>query len=199
MATLRWPISECDACGPALDSVRLSPHHRLLNAPRMPRNPKYPLEPLHEHRDRTALAATKQLGEAVRIRESAEEAKRRAEEERREAEAHAAEVRRDEAELLARGDLRVADLARAEAWEHAASTAMSALGRAIARADETVSAAQAAVGQARADLAVKKADLDVVTKDKARFTDRVRRDGDAAEEEAAEEVFTARRESGGKS
>lgn len=165
----------------------------------MPRNPKYPLEPLREHRDRTVDAATKQLAEAVRTRESAEEARRRAENERREAEARAVEVRQDEAESLARGDLRVADLARAEAWEHAASTVMSALGQAVARADQTVSAAQAAEGQARAELAVKKADLDVVAKDKARFADRVRREGDATEEEAAEEAFTARLGNGGTS
>src|SRR4051812_13466825 len=135
----------------------------------MPRNPKYPLEPLREHRDRNVDAATAQLANAVRAREAAEEAKRSAEEERQQADARAAAVRQDEAVLLAGGELRVADLARAQAWEHAATVELADLGRVVARASADASAACDAEGDARAELARKKADLDVVTKDKARF------------------------------
>jgi flagellar biosynthesis chaperone FliJ len=159
----------------------------------MPRNPKYPLEPLREHRDRHVDAATVQLGDAVRAREAADEAKRRADEERHEAEARAAAVRSSEAERLGNGELRVADLARAQAWEHAASAESDALGRAIARADGSLAAAHETEQEARAALAQKKADLDVVEKDRARFDAGARQAREAAEEEAAEEVFAARR------
>ena len=159
----------------------------------MPRNPKYPLEPLREHRDRKVDAATAQLGEAVRTREAADEARARAEQERGAAEARSAAVRQDEADLLAKGELCVADLARAEAWEHAASAEMADLGRSVARAEDHLLAARNAEVQARGELAQKKADLDVVAKDEARFDAGVRRARDAAEEESAEEAFAARR------
>ncbi len=159
----------------------------------MPRNPKYPLEPLREHRDRHVDAATVQLGDAVRAREAADEARRRAEDERRAAEARAARLREEEAARLASGELCVADLARAEAWEHAAGAELDALGHAVARATNTLAAAHDAEAQARAALAQKKADLDVVVKDQARFDAGARKVREAAEEEAAEEAFAARR------
>jgi hypothetical protein len=162
----------------------------------MPRNPKYPLEPLREHRDRKVDAATAQLGDAVRARESADEAKRRAEQERVDAAARAASVRRDEAKRLAKGTLQVADLARAQAWEHAATAEQADLGRLIARADDHLAAARDAEAAARADLAQKKADLDVVAKGEARFDAGVRRAREASEEEAADEAFAARRREG---
>jgi hypothetical protein len=162
----------------------------------MPRNPKYPLEPLREHRDRKVDAATAQLGDAVRARESAADAKRRAEQERADVRARAAAVRADEAQRLASGTLQVADLARAQAWEHGASAELDDLGRAIARADSNLGAACAAEIAARVDLAQKKADLDVVAKDEARFTLGVRRAREASEEEAADEAFAARRRDG---
>lgn len=162
----------------------------------MPRNTKYPLEPLREHRDRKVDAATAQLGDAVRAREAADGAKRRAEQERLEAEARAAAVRHDEAERLASGDLCVADLARAQAWEYAASAEAADLGRAVDRADGQLSAARDAETGARTDLAQKKADRDVVAKDEARFDAGVRRARDLAEEEAADEAFAGRRREG---
>jgi hypothetical protein len=162
----------------------------------MPRNPKYPLEPLREHRDRHVDAATTQLASAVETREAAEEAQRSAEDERREADARAAVVRRDEAALLASGELRVADLARAQAWEHAATTEIAALEQAVARATADVRAATNAEGEARAELARKMADLDMVTKDKARFLDRVRRTSEAVDEEAVDDMVAARRRDG---
>jgi flagellar biosynthesis chaperone FliJ len=162
----------------------------------MPRNPKYPLEPLREHRDRKVEHATAELGEAVRTREAADDAKRRAEQERVAAAARAATVRDDEAHRLAKGELHVADLARAQAWEHAASAEMADLERAIDRANREVGAAREREAGARTELAQKKADLDVVAKDQARFDAGVRRDQDANEEESADDVFAARRRQG---
>jgi hypothetical protein len=159
----------------------------------MPRNPKYPLEPLREHRDRNVEHATAQLADAVRAREAADDAKRRAERERLESEARAVAVRDDEAHRLANGELRVADLARAQAWEHAASAELVALQRAVDHADSRLGAARDVEVTARTELAQKKADLDVVAKDEARFDAGVRRARDASEEEAADEAFAARR------
>jgi colicin import membrane protein len=157
----------------------------------MTRNPKYPLAPLREHRDRTVDAATAELGEAVRAREAADLAKRVAEREREEAAARAEAVRREEADRLGRGELRAADLARAQAWEHGARVESSELTQAVERAAEHVEARRDAEGSAREALGQKKAELDVVVKDQARFDDQARRARDVAEEEAAEEVFTA--------
>ncbi|MBX3193447.1 MAG: hypothetical protein KF819_41075 [Labilithrix sp.] len=155
----------------------------------MPRTPKYPLEQLREHRDRRVDAATAELGQAVRSREAAEEAKRRADRERDDAEARAAAVRSAEADRLASGELRAVDLARAEAWEHAARGEIAALAGAADRAEGQRRDADDAEVRARGALAQTKAERDVVAKDEARFVDRVRREHEAKEEEAAEEVF----------
>jgi hypothetical protein len=162
----------------------------------MPRNPKYPLEPLREHRDRKVELATAELGEAVRTREAAEDAQRRAEQERVEAAARAAAVRDDEAHRLANGELRVADLARAQAWEHGATAEMATHDRVVDRAGTEAGAAREREAGARTELAQKKADLDVVAKDQARFDAGVRRSQEAIEEESADEAFAARRRQG---
>ena len=175
------------------ESARLSPLTSVSDTSRMPRNPKYPLEPLREHRDRKVEHATAELGEAVRAREAADEAKRRADHERAEAVAHAATVRNDEAGRLANGELRVADLARAQAWEHAVSAELADRERAVERAAGELGAAREHEAGARTELAQKKADLDVVAKDEARFDAGARRARDASEEEAADEAFAARR------
>jgi hypothetical protein len=200
VATLPFRMKpEWQAFGRAFGSVTLAAQDFGANSrssandfPEMPRNPKYPLAPVREHRDRKVDAATAELGDAVRARELADDAKRAAERHREEAEARAAAVRSDEAERLARGELRAADLARAQAWEYGARAEITDLAQAVDRAGASLDATREAEGAARAVLAEKKADLDVVVKDQARFDDEARRARDAAEEEAAEEVFLAR-------
>ena len=162
----------------------------------MPRNPKYPLEPLREHRNRKVEHATAELGEAVRAREAADDAKRRAEQERAEALAHAATVRDAESGRLANGELRVGDLVRAQAWEHAVSVELGERDHTVARAGAELGSAREREAGARRELAQKKADLDVVAKDEARFDADARRARDASEEEAADEAFAARRRQG---
>ena len=162
----------------------------------MPRNPKYPLEPLREHRDRKVEHATVELGEAVRAREAADEARQRAEEARAGAVARAATLRDEEVGRLANGELRVADLVRAQAWEHAVSAELADRDEAVARADGELGAAREHEAGARTELAQKKADLDVVAQDEARFDAGARRARDACEEEAADEAFAARRRQG---
>jgi hypothetical protein len=155
----------------------------------MPRPPKYPLEPLLEHRERRVEDATAELGDAVRAREAAETAKARAEAERRAEEERAAQTRAAEADLLAKGELRAVDLARAQAWEHAERARLADLAAAEGRAASIVDAARGAEQDARTALAQKKADHDVVAKDEARFIDGKKRDQEAREEEAAEEAW----------
>jgi hypothetical protein len=162
----------------------------------MPRTPTYPLLPLREHRDREVEAATVELAERVRAREAAEDAKRSVERERAEGEARAASVRGDEASRLARGELRASDLVMAEAWEHAARAEQADRARAVERAEAALAVARAAEEEARARLGQKIADREVVAKDEARFGDRAQRARDAAEEEAADELFAARRREG---
>lgn len=152
-------------------------------------SPKYPLKPLLEHRDRKVDEATAELGDAVRQREAAADAKVRAEQARKQAEEQAAAVRAAEAKRLEGGELRAVDLARAEAWAHAASNEIAQLGRAVDRADNSLTEARNVEGQARGQLAQRMADRDVVAKDRERFVDRARRAQDAAAEEAAEEAW----------
>jgi hypothetical protein len=159
----------------------------------MPRSPKYPLGPLLQHRERKVDDATSDLGEAVRAREAAEEAKLGAERERCEAESRAAEEREAEAVRLASGELRVADLAHAQQWELGVSHAIADLSRVEGQADDRARLAREGEEQARSELAKQKADRDVVAKDRSRFSDKLRKSVDAAEEENAEEAHAARR------
>lgn len=155
----------------------------------MPRPPKYPLESLLEHREKLARDATAELADTVRAREAADAATKRAEAARLEEERRAAELRAEEAERLARGELRVEDLARAQAWEHAEQRTIDDLALKESRARERADAAQTAELEARAALAQKKADRDVVAKDEARFVERIRKEREAREEESAEEAW----------
>lgn len=151
--------------------------------------PKYPLKPLLEHRERKVDDATAELGQAVRARESAEDAKRHAEEERRVAEEKARAIRENEAQKLVNGELSVADLARADAWSFAAQNEQQRLESLVNSADTKVAAARSVETAKRGDLATSMADRDVVAKDEARFVDRSKKKALALEEEAAEEAY----------
>jgi hypothetical protein len=155
----------------------------------MPRPPKYPLEPLREHRERRVEDATAELGDAIRAREAAEAAKARAERERRAEEERAARTRETEAKLLAEGELRAVDLAHAQAWEHGERAKLDDLAAAEGRAASAVDAAWGAEQDARKALAQTKAEREVVAKDEARFVDRLQREREAREDEAAEEAW----------
>ncbi|MFO0742610.1 MAG: hypothetical protein U0270_42445 [Labilithrix sp.] len=150
---------------------------------------KYPLQPLLEHRERAVDDRTAELGGAVRARENAERAKAQAAASQRAAQAEAAAVRAHEQDRLAQGELSVADLARGQAWEIGAQARIAALGRATATADDKARAATSAESAARGQLAQAMADRDVVTKDEARFKERLVKKQVAAEEEQAEEAW----------
>ncbi len=152
-------------------------------------SPKYPLKPLLEQRERNVDDATAELGGAIRAREAADAARVRAERERLEEEERAQRVRREEADRLARGELRAADLAHAQAWEIAAHAQIEQLERAVSAARQGAEQARDAEQVARTELARKMADRDVVAKDETRFVDRLKKRALAAEEEAAEEAY----------
>ncbi len=152
-------------------------------------SPKYPLKPLLEQRQRTVDDATAELGGAIRAREAADAARMRAETNRQQAAERAKRVRDEEAERLARGELRAADLAHGQAWEIGAQAQMQQLERAVETAERSVERARDEEHLARTGLAQKMADRDVVAKDEGRFEDRLKKRALAAEEEAAEEVY----------
>ncbi|MDB4945795.1 MAG: hypothetical protein JWP97_5329 [Labilithrix sp.] len=158
----------------------------------MARNPKYPLASVREHREHKVEAATAELGSAVRARETAAEQKLAAQREREAAAERAAAVQRAEADKLARGELSVADLVRASAWQFAADSEIAGLDRAVDQASARLGERRSAEDEARAALAARKADADVVAKDQAKFEAAARQKQNAAEEEAAEEVYLAR-------
>jgi hypothetical protein len=155
----------------------------------MAKPPKYPLLPLLDHRDRRVSDATVELAEAVRARENAETSETRARVVEGQAAARRDAVRHAESERLARGELRVADLARREAWEVFAKSEAAELADASARAGVATENAKEAEGRARSELSGKKVERDVVAKDRARWDERQKKQKENAEEEAAEEAF----------
>ncbi len=159
----------------------------------MPKHPKYPLEPVLEHRDREVDDATTSLADAIRRREDADARRARSERERREAEERAAAERQLERERLAEGELRAADLARADAWEMGVRREITDLSRAAERAAAESASASAEEDAARSELAQKKADRDVVAKDQARFVEKHRKHAEAVEEEDGAEAWRGRR------
>ncbi len=158
----------------------------------MPSPPKYPLEPLLEHRERLVEDAEAALARAVSAREAAERAEAAAVAARDVAVAHASQVRAAEAARVERGEARAADLAQAGDWERAEAARMVELGRRVEDARTQLRGAREAEARARTDLAAKKADHDVVVKDQAKFTDARRRAAESREEEEAAEAWGGR-------
>lgn len=157
----------------------------------MPR-PKYPLQPLLQHRERRVDHATAELGRAIQTREAAEAQRLGAERARRDAEVRARAVKAEEVQRLERGELRAVDLARVEAWDVAARLHIEQLSDALEAAEAKELRAVDEEELSRKDLAGKTADRDVVAKDAARFDARLQHRVMLAEEEAAEEARAGR-------
>lgn len=153
------------------------------------RPPRYPLEPLAKLRGDQADAAVRGLAAAVAGRDAAERERRLAEQRRDDHEAAAARVREVEQEALARGELRVGDLARAGAWETRVATESEMMTSAAERARGAETQAREVERTAQGDVAARKADVEVVGADRARWDGALRKKAEAREEEAAEEAF----------
>lgn len=150
---------------------------------------KYPLDPLATVREQHVDEATRALAAAVRAREAAERAAQaaRAEEERAAAQAQA--VRDAERGKLEQGQLTAADLQRADAWGFAVAEEKRRLQEHAARAAQAETEARAGETRGRAEVSTRKADAEVVEKDRAKWTEQVRKDALGREEEEAAEAW----------
>lgn len=155
------------------------------------RQPKYALEPLVQLRTREVDDASRALGHAVRVREDAQRERRRAEGEEAHHEAEVRASRESEDAALVRGDLRAVDLMRADAWEVRVRAEHGALADRVASAAGMEQVRTDAERAARDGLARRLADAEVVERDRSRFLSRQKLEGEAREDEAAEEIFGA--------
>ncbi len=144
-------------------------------------------------RERQVDEATRDLAKAVDARQSAERKRAAAEAEKVRAEDRAKATRDEEREALERGELSVADLMRAQAWELGVADEQKKLGQQVSVAAQGEQNARTEEDGARTALASREADAQVVEKDKERFVTRERQREIAKEEEAAQEAHAARR------
>lgn len=154
---------------------------------------KYPLDPLAKLREQHVDAAMRELAEAVREREAAERKARAAEEEQERAAARALEMREAERAKLERGELKVADLMRADAWGVAVAEEKRRLEAHVERATVAESEARAGEAEQRTVVAARKADAEVIEKDRAKWTEQARKDALLREEEEAGEAWRPKR------
>jgi hypothetical protein len=157
------------------------------------RPPRYALEPLAKLREEKVDAAVRGLATAVAKRDEAERGRRATEERRAAHEAAAARVRQAERDALERGELRAGDLARADGWEVRVAAERASIAADVEQARSTESRARDAEQQAKGEVASRKADAEVLEKDRARWTDDLRKRGEAREEEEAAEAYRPRR------
>ncbi|HEY8042420.1 MAG TPA: hypothetical protein VIF15_21610 [Polyangiaceae bacterium] len=157
------------------------------------RPPKYALEPLARLRQHGVDEAVRGLATAVARRDEAERRRRGAEQRRELHESATALVREDEREALARGELRAADLARADAWERRASAEGTAMAAECDRARTSEATALEQEQRARTQVATREADAQVVARDRARWDEGLRKRTEAREEEAMAEAYRPKR------
>jgi hypothetical protein len=155
---------------------------------------RYPLEALARLRARKVEDAARELAAEIAARE---EASRRRAAAHRQARAHDDAVRAARAEhgaALDRGELRVADLMRADAWDARVRAEHEALAERARDATTREIAAAESESSARRALAARDAEARVVERDRGRHEARARALGEAAEEDAADEAFLGRKE-----
>jgi hypothetical protein len=150
--------------------------------------PKYPLKSLLEHRERLVDDAAAELARRIEARVSAEGVLEGSRIARERADEDARAIRADEAERLARGELRAVDLARGDAWEMSARAEARKLAAAVVDAAAGLDGEQAKETAARVTLGGKLAERDVVRKDEERFVARVRSAALAVEDEELDEA-----------
>jgi len=149
---------------------------------------KYPQEPLAALRAKHVDEATA-LGKSVRAREEAERVERSHQRLRQDAEVKAKMALDAERGALERGELRVGDLVRAEAWSARVAEERVALERRVANAEGRASLARDAEDAARGEVTRTHADEVVVERDRARWEESERKQADAKEEEALSEAW----------
>jgi colicin import membrane protein len=154
---------------------------------------KYPLDALAKLREEEVSRATRSLAERVHLREEAERQRRTAEDDIRRAEEKARAVRAVEQAKLERGELSVADLARAEAWAIAVDAEKERLEARVVQAKAHLSEARGAESRAQAELSARTSEADVVEKDRAKWQDAIDRAAEARQEEEAADGWRPKR------
>jgi hypothetical protein len=153
------------------------------------RPPRYALEPLVEVRKQKVDEAVRDLAAAVRGRETAEGHRVAAQARRDTHEADAARARGAEQEALERGELQVADLARADGWEVRIAAERTALLEEVERAHAAESRARETEQRAKTEVGGRQADADVVEKDRARWRAAYLKEAEARDEDEAAEAY----------
>jgi hypothetical protein len=140
-------------------------------------------------REKKADEAARDLAAALADRVAAARKRRTSEEKVESHDAAAERVRVGERESLARGELRVADLARANDWETHVVAQRGALTFAVSRARAEEAKALAEEEEARRQVASRKSEAQVVANNRARWHEGQRQRAEAKEEEAASEAW----------
>jgi hypothetical protein len=153
----------------------------------------YALEPLADLRRSKADQAATELAKAVASKDASERERKAAEQRRQGHDAQAARTRDAEREALEQGQLRAADLARADAWEIQVAAERAALTGAVDRTRAAEDQARTVEARSQVELATREADSSVIDKDRARWDDGQRRLAEAKEEEEAAEAYRPRR------
>jgi hypothetical protein len=150
---------------------------------------KYPLASLSKLRDGKVETATRELSAAIRNRETAEQARRAAERDRDRHDRQTTAVRGSETEALSRGELLAADMVRLDAWRARMQLESRTLAIRVAQAGAEENRAKTEQSLAQERLASRKSDANVVSEHQARWAEQRTRELQAAEEEAALELW----------
>jgi hypothetical protein len=150
---------------------------------------KYPLTSLSKLRDGKVETAMRELSAALRNRETAEQARRAAERDRARHDRQTTAISGSETEALSRGELLAADMVRLEAWRARMQLASRTLAVRVAQAGAEESRAKTEQWLAQERLAARKADANVVSEHQARWAEQRTQELQAAEEEAALELW----------
>ncbi len=156
-------------------------------------SPKYPLASLSRFRDRQVDVMAGELARATHALEGAKQTHAAADEAQAKHRGDAADVRAVEQDALARGELRVADLATGEAWGLRVQAEDRVLQGHADAARAKVVQALGTERDARARLASRKVDADIVHKHRARFDETERKAVEARDEEASFEAWRPKR------
>lgn len=125
---------------------------------------KYPLDPLRRVREENVDREVRALSGSLRQIEAARDEAERAEARQRELETSVAQATAAEGQLLGRGALTAADLARGAAWKIASEMERSLRGQATEQARARLDAAEDDAARHQRDLAEAKTKEDLVSK-----------------------------------
>jgi hypothetical protein len=154
---------------------------------------KYRLDPLRRVREENVDREVRALSGSLRQIEAARDEAERAEARQRELEASMATTTAAEGQLLGRGALTAADLARGAAWKIASEMERGLRGQATEHARARLDAAEMDAVEHRRDLAEAKAKEELVSQHHDAWLGREKAASEARDEEDAEQAHLALR------